>query len=209
MGKNNNDNNNHNKKSDRNNNKNKQQEGQNHFSHFWSESQEVQAVREELAQHQIQMEQEQNIIKGKSFLKFNELREKLIKVLSKIEAKIDFPDEDLPSNVLDGFHTANSAALGNIMAAQAFTGKATMPNMLEFAYASPATPAAPAEAPGVGVGSGGGGAGAPGRGGPGPGGRGVAPRVTGGGGALSGARPGGSGVPPLYFFRRTFLLRNS
>ena len=47
------------------------------------------------------MEQAQNIIKGKSFLKFNELREKLIKVLSKIEAKIDFPDEDLPSNVLD------------------------------------------------------------------------------------------------------------
>ena len=47
------------------------------------------------------MEQAQNIIKGKSFLKFNELRENLIKVLSKIEAKIDFPDEDLPSNVLD------------------------------------------------------------------------------------------------------------
>ena len=48
------------------------------------------------AETEIQMEQAQNIIKGKSFLKFNELRENLIKVLSKIEAKIDFPDEDLP-----------------------------------------------------------------------------------------------------------------
>ena len=53
------------------------------------------------AETEIQMEQAQNIIKGKSFLKFNELREKLIKVLSKIEAKIDFPEDDLPSNVLD------------------------------------------------------------------------------------------------------------
>ena len=53
------------------------------------------------AETEVQIEQAQNIIKGKSFLKFNELREKLIKVLSKVEAKIDFPDEDLPSNVLD------------------------------------------------------------------------------------------------------------
>ncbi len=53
------------------------------------------------AETEIQMHQAQNIIKGKSFLKFNELREKLIKVLSKIEAKIDFPEEDLPSNVLE------------------------------------------------------------------------------------------------------------
>jgi Predicted GTPase len=52
------------------------------------------------AETEIQMEQAQNIIKGKSFLKFNKLREKLIKVLSKIEAKIDFPDEDSPSNIL-------------------------------------------------------------------------------------------------------------
>ena len=34
------------------------------------------------AETEIQMEQAQNIIKGKSFLKFNDLREKLIKVLS-------------------------------------------------------------------------------------------------------------------------------
>ena len=53
------------------------------------------------AETEIQMEQAQNIIKGKSFLKFNDLREKLIKVLSKVEAKIDFPEEDLPSHILD------------------------------------------------------------------------------------------------------------
>ena len=32
----------------------------------------------------------------KSADKFNELREKLLKILSHVEAKIDFPDEDLP-----------------------------------------------------------------------------------------------------------------
>jgi len=36
------------------------------------------------------------IMEGKSSAKFNELREKLLKVLSFIEAKIDFPEEDLP-----------------------------------------------------------------------------------------------------------------
>ena len=39
-------------------------------------------------------------MKGKSSDKFNELREKLIKLLSFIEAKIDFPDEDLPEENL-------------------------------------------------------------------------------------------------------------
>ena len=29
------------------------------------------------------------------------LREKLLKILSHIEAKIDFPDEDLPENILN------------------------------------------------------------------------------------------------------------
>ena len=32
--------------------------------------------------------------------KFNNLREKLLKILSHIEAKIDFPDEDLPEDIL-------------------------------------------------------------------------------------------------------------
>ena len=32
--------------------------------------------------------------------KFNDLREKLIKILANIEAKIDFPEEDLPEEIL-------------------------------------------------------------------------------------------------------------
>ena len=35
-------------------------------------------------------------MKGKSSEKFNELRDKLLKILSFVEAKIDFPEEDLP-----------------------------------------------------------------------------------------------------------------
>jgi tRNA modification GTPase len=38
---------------------------------------------------------------GNSADQFNFLREKLLKILSNIEAKIDFPDEDLPANILD------------------------------------------------------------------------------------------------------------
>ena len=37
---------------------------------------------------------------GRSAIQFNELREKLLKMLSNIEAKIDFPEEDLPDNIL-------------------------------------------------------------------------------------------------------------
>ena len=37
---------------------------------------------------------------GKSSDKFNSWREKLLKILSHIEAKIDFPDEDLPNNII-------------------------------------------------------------------------------------------------------------
>ena len=33
---------------------------------------------------------------GKSSDKFNLLREKLLKILSNVEAKIDFPEDDLP-----------------------------------------------------------------------------------------------------------------
>ena len=38
---------------------------------------------------------------GKSSEKFESVRSKLIKILSYVEAKIDFPDEDLPENILD------------------------------------------------------------------------------------------------------------
>ena len=37
---------------------------------------------------------------GKSSEKFNGWREKLLKILSNVEAKIDFPEENLPDNIL-------------------------------------------------------------------------------------------------------------
>ena len=49
---------------------------------------------------EIQRKQAIKIMNGKSSDKFNFLREKLLKILSLIEAKIDFPDEDLPSDIL-------------------------------------------------------------------------------------------------------------
>ena len=48
------------------------------------------------AETEIQRLQAVKIMKGKSSEKFNHLREKLLKLLSFIEAKIDFPEEDLP-----------------------------------------------------------------------------------------------------------------
>ena len=48
------------------------------------------------AETEIQRLQAIKIMKGKSSEKFNELREKLLKLLSFVEAKIDFPEEDLP-----------------------------------------------------------------------------------------------------------------
>ena len=53
------------------------------------------------AETQIQLDQAQNIIKGKSFLKFETIREKIIKILGTMEAKIDFPEEDIPENVIE------------------------------------------------------------------------------------------------------------
>jgi len=52
------------------------------------------------AETEIQRQQAIKIMNGKSSKKFNELREKLLKILSHVEAKIDFPDEDLPGNIL-------------------------------------------------------------------------------------------------------------
>jgi tRNA modification GTPase len=40
-------------------------------------------------------------MKGKSSEKFSQLREKLLKILSFVEAKIDFPEEDLPEDNLE------------------------------------------------------------------------------------------------------------
>ena len=52
------------------------------------------------AETEIQRLQAVKIMKGKSSQKFNELREKLLKILSFVEAKIDFPEEDLPDENL-------------------------------------------------------------------------------------------------------------
>ena len=52
------------------------------------------------AETEIQRLQAVKIMKGKSSDKFNELRDKLLKILSFVEAKIDFPEEDLPEENL-------------------------------------------------------------------------------------------------------------
>ena len=49
---------------------------------------------------EIQRKQALKIMSGKSADKFNSWRKKLLKTLSHIEAKIDFPDEDLPKNII-------------------------------------------------------------------------------------------------------------
>ena len=53
---------------------------------------------------EIQRQQAIKIMSGKSSDKFNSLRERLIKILSNIEAKIDFPEDDLPSDILKNIH---------------------------------------------------------------------------------------------------------
>jgi len=52
------------------------------------------------AETEIQRKQALKIMSGKSSDKFNSWREKLLKILSHIEAKIDFPDEELPKNII-------------------------------------------------------------------------------------------------------------
>ena len=53
------------------------------------------------AETEIQRQQAIKIMSGKSSDKFNSLREKLLKILSNVEAKIDFPEEDLPNDVVE------------------------------------------------------------------------------------------------------------
>ena len=48
---------------------------------------------------EIQRKQALKIMSGKSSDKFNSWRKKLLKILSHIEAKIDFPDDDLPNSI--------------------------------------------------------------------------------------------------------------
>ena len=54
---------------------------------------------------EIQRKQAMKIMTGKSSDKFNSLRERLLKILSNIEAKIDFPEDDLPSNILKNINS--------------------------------------------------------------------------------------------------------
>jgi len=66
------------------------------------------------AETEIQRLQAIKIMKGKSSDKFNELREKLLKLLSFVEAKIDFPDEDLPNDNLKKIKQDSSDVLKEI-----------------------------------------------------------------------------------------------
>ncbi len=50
---------------------------------------------------EIQRRQAIKIMTGKSSDKFNSLRQKLLKILSNVEAKIDFPEDDLPNDILN------------------------------------------------------------------------------------------------------------
>ena len=49
---------------------------------------------------EIQRQQAIKIMSGKSSEKFDFLREKLLKILSNVEAKIDFPEDDLPEDII-------------------------------------------------------------------------------------------------------------
>ena len=52
------------------------------------------------AETELQRKQALRIMSGDSSKKLNNWREELIKILANIEAKIDFPDEEIPSNIL-------------------------------------------------------------------------------------------------------------
>ena len=54
---------------------------------------------------EIQRQQAIKMMSGKSSDKFNSLRKRLLKILSNIEAKIDFPEDDLPNNILENIQS--------------------------------------------------------------------------------------------------------
>ena len=63
---------------------------------------------------EIQRQQAIKIMNGKSSDQFNFLREKLLKILSHVEAKIDFPEEDLPNNILDEIKNNSDEVINKI-----------------------------------------------------------------------------------------------
>jgi tRNA modification GTPase len=66
------------------------------------------------AETEIQRQQAIKIMNGKSADKFNTLREKLLKILSHVEAKIDFPDEVLPEDILKNIKKISNEVILNI-----------------------------------------------------------------------------------------------
>ena len=63
---------------------------------------------------EIQRQQAIKIMSGRSADQFNFLRDKLLKILSHVEAQIDFPDEDLPKNILNEIKKSSDEVLKNI-----------------------------------------------------------------------------------------------
>ena len=63
---------------------------------------------------EIQRQQAIKIMNGKSANRFNFLREKLLKILAHVEAKIDFPDEDLPKDILNEIKKSSDEVLKNL-----------------------------------------------------------------------------------------------
>ena len=63
---------------------------------------------------EIQRKQALEIMGGKSSYKFNSWREKLLKILSHVEAKIDFPEENLPNNIIKEIQKTSNNVLSEI-----------------------------------------------------------------------------------------------
>ena len=63
---------------------------------------------------EIQRQQAIRIMNGKSANEFNLLRERILKILSHVEAKIDFPDEDLPNDILDEIKLSSNEVIKKI-----------------------------------------------------------------------------------------------
>jgi len=66
------------------------------------------------AETEIQRKQAIKIMSGKSSDKFNLWREKLLKVLSHVEAKIDFPEDDLPKKIMKEIQKKSNDVLKDI-----------------------------------------------------------------------------------------------
>ena len=63
---------------------------------------------------EIQRKQALKIMTGKSSAKFNMWRQQILKILSYMEAKIDFPDEDLPKNIIKYIQKSSNKILKDI-----------------------------------------------------------------------------------------------